>query len=214
MVEEAGLGFNSVVFAVALVDLARACHVVAGLQVETGLVECGEGVTDVLGRLGRNTHVLAHPSYLLMHVDVAFLGLVGYATDLAHELTSDLIDLLLAQVDPSLRRHDLVQRDHLLLLEHGRLLRLVLLQVDLGQEGHQELIAAQYPTPQDIRQEARQVYSPLGHVFLLVVLLAFVRFGGRYDHVRIGLDQVILQQVELLVFASHLTSQIRDLDLK
>ena len=173
-----------------------------------------EGVPDILGCLGRDTHILAHPSHLLMHVDVAFLGLVGHPSDLAHELTSDLIDLLLAQVDPSVRCHDLVQSDNLLLLEHGRLFRLVLFQVDLGQEGHQELIATQNPIPQDIRQEARQVDSPLGHVFLLVVLLTFVGFGGRYDHVGVGLDQVILQQVKLLVFATHLTPQIRDFDLK
>lgn len=150
-------------------------------------------IPNVLGRLGCHAHVLAKPANLLMQIDVALLRLRGYSSDLTRKLTPDLFYLLLAKINPPIRRHDLVKRNDLLLLKHRGFLSLILLHVDLREERHQELITTQNSTPQDIRKEAGQIDSTLGHIFLLVILLAFVGLGSRHNHVWVSLDQVLLQ---------------------
>ena len=107
---------------------------VALLQIVGGLLECTEGVSDVLGGLGRAAQVQRQTPHLLMKVYVAFLGRGRHPHHPLVDLVANTVDIGNAQIDLTLGCHQLIKRHHLLLLEHGCLLPTVLLLVVLGEE--------------------------------------------------------------------------------
>ena len=115
---------------------------VALLQIVGGLLECTEGVSDVLGGLGRAAQVQRQTPHLLMKVYVAFLGRGRYPYHPLINLITDTVDIGNAQIDLALGRHQLVKRNHFLLLQHGCLFCTVLLVFSLRKEGHEELVTA------------------------------------------------------------------------
>ena len=63
-------------------------------------------------------------------------------------------------------------------------------------------------------EEAGEVGGPLSHVLLFVILVAFVWLRGRHNHIWIGLDEIVLEKVEIFILSAHLTSNVRDLYLE
>ena len=82
---------------------------IACLQVITSLVQRAEGVSDVLGSLCSDTHILSKSPHLLVQVDVALFGLSGDACNLPTELASDLFYLFYAEIDTTIWGNELVK---------------------------------------------------------------------------------------------------------
>ena len=177
---------------------------IARLQIVRNFLKNAKRVSDIFCSLGCNTQVLCKLANLLVQVDVAFLGL---SRDTAHslvQLVSNLIHLLDAESNFTIWCDKLLNRANLLLFEHGRLLCLVLAVVNLGKEAHKELIATKDAIAQHMHKKTRQDTGSLRHVLLLVELGALEGLCSGNDHIRVGLYQVVLQQVEILILAPNI----------
>lgn len=82
---------------------------IACLQVVASLVQRAESVSDILGSLRCDTHILSKSPHLLVQVDVAFFGLSGDACNLPTELASDLFYLFYAEIDTTVWGNELIK---------------------------------------------------------------------------------------------------------
>ena len=85
--------------------------------------------------------------------------------------------------------------------------------ISFSKEAHQELITTKDTITEHMSQETRKDRCSLRHVALLVVFIALKALGRWNDYIGVGLDQVVLQEVEIFVFTSNISRANWDLDL-